>query len=154
MITWLILSIILITTALPFLKTPIKIMRFMVAARLIVFISAWYNAATSWLPLIYFLIFTGGITLLFIMVSSILPNEKSRKSSLFLTLGAASIVAPLILLRNLNINFITLKWRLQSYFEIIFLCIIIGAYFFMFIYILGTKGASINRKVCFKSWIL
>lgn len=57
---------------------PTKIRVTLTASRGALFFLVSSGSSETWFPLLFFLIFIGGIIIIFIILSSIIPNEKSR----------------------------------------------------------------------------
>lgn len=60
-------------------KNPIKIRLLILLSVSIIFSVLRTNTGNVWFPLLFFVLFTGGILIIFIILSSILPNEKALK---------------------------------------------------------------------------
>lgn len=148
MITFAIFIIVSSIFAVPFIKSPIKMIGILIQARAWIFVCIWMWTSSSWMPIIFFLIFMGGIIILFIMVSSILPNEKSEKIK-YIIIFVLPLTFVIELSKTIRVrNLLDFKWFSQMYTNLYFLCLIILLYFFAFIYIISSNFTRINREGC------
>lgn len=79
MITITIVAIYLLTFYSVGTKNPVKLRFILVLLRAMVFLIMNLGTGTRWFPIIFILLFTGGILIIFMILSSILPNEKPGK---------------------------------------------------------------------------
>lgn len=85
------LLIIRLTMALKSMN-PIKVRISVLIARAIIFLIMRTITGTSWFPLVLIVLFIGGIIMIFIILSSILPNEKRLKRKFALVIILTSII--------------------------------------------------------------
>nr|YP_009228542.1 NADH dehydrogenase subunit 6 [Phyllocoptes taishanensis]ALK03805.1 NADH dehydrogenase subunit 6 [Phyllocoptes taishanensis] len=88
----------------------------------------------SWLSLVYVMLFTGGILMMFMILSSFLPNEKSTK----LNVSTLALAIPfMVSIQNLDPSDIlpttTMKWVLEASSTSISLMAIMLLYFVAFL---------------------
>lgn len=103
-----------------------------------------------WYPLLYFLIFIGGILLIFIILSSILPNEKNKIS--IKSLIKFAFFLPIIFLLLIKKESIILRVRIKTTKAILdsrrrslFLILAMLIYFFGAIILISEEEAPIRR---------
>ena len=58
---------------------PVKVRTFILFLRIIIFFTIYFKSSQTWIPILILLLFIGGIIIIFIILSSILPNEKTIK---------------------------------------------------------------------------
>lgn len=148
-ILWRILTITIIRTI-----NPIKIRITLVFIRALSFQFIQTQISNSWISLIFILLFIGGILIIFMILSSLLPNEKSLKiKSIFICLFIIQLI--LIVSRiTYQIIYTQIKWIIQSRASLEFIIILITIYFISFVYILSKNEQTIRSKLCHNSLIL
>lgn len=126
-------------------KNPVKISLFIITLRALIFYIIKILISRSWFSIIFFLIFIGGILIVFLILSSLRPNEKSIK--LKLNLIFLSIVPLIILISSISrieIKTTIIKWTIQSRYNIEIIILIILIYFFSFIIIIASKKITLR----------
>lgn len=150
MITTRLILIILSTLIMLFSTNPVKTSITILISAIIRFLLIFLTRRKRWYPIIYFLIFIGGILVLFIILSSILPNEpiKNNKLKFMAILRILSIIIG-INIKTENINSrIQIKATLISRSRIYLLVGIILIYFFTFILILSKEKEVLRSFEC------
>lgn len=128
---------------------PVKISLNLSFLSLIIFFVIYLNSRQVWFPFMFVLIFMGGIMIMFMILSSILPNEKSSKNFLRLPMI-------LVVLSTLNFsNYQTqssipkqLECMINSNTSMILMMILILAYFFSSIKIASKEESPIRYSSC------
>lgn len=131
-------------------NNPIKARFFILtAAGAILFITR-SNTGIVWIPLIFFILFTGGILIIFIILSSVLPNEKTIKIKYSKVFTAITIILIWPLRKNLETNLISrrVKRFISSGINLIFIMRVIIIYFFISININSIERTSIRSIQC------
>lgn len=147
-ITWLILIIFIRNTI-----NPVKTRIALIILRITTFYIINERVRNSWAPLIFLLIFTGGILIIFIILSSLLPNEKSLKIKPIPLLAIISIPLTTLIRRERNLTrTVKIKWFLQSSWTLIYTIILILAYFLSFIYTLSKNNQPIRSTSCYSKF--
>lgn len=142
---------IIITTLVLAISTslnPIKIIYLLITLRILTTIILTIQIATSWAPIIIFLIFIGGILISFIIIASMLPNEKSIKIKF---VQAIIIVAPFLLLINYTNNeriIFLIKSILASTTNLVIFIPLIICYFIVFIILISQTSAPLRTLEC------
>lgn len=143
----------LITIAARKIKNPIKLRVALILYRAIIFLIIIIKTGAKWFPILYFLLFIGGILIIFIVLSSIIPNEKPGKSKI--TYPAVFTFFVLGRIFYNNIPFIIqsterIKTLLSTSIIIPILRIIIILYFFLSIEMLKRVKLPIRTVSCQK----
>lgn len=136
----LILNSIIILTSI----NPVKIRLNILIFRILIFISIGKIRRRIWFPIIFLLLFVGGVIIIFIILSSLAPNEKSLKTHIKKFFIYTTTIMPWIIYRDVNSKIHRLKWIIKSNSNIEILIIIILGYFFSFILIIRTDKLSIR----------
>lgn len=147
---------VLLITAITFLiianaKNPIKIRILILIGTSIIFLLIHLNTGNVWFPLIFFILFTGGILIIFIILASILPNEKVWKIKTPKTFITWFFLATLIGIQKNTVfkrNFIDLKSILSSGVVFTLITLIILVYFFTSIRLNRAEQYSIRSFQC------
>lgn len=133
-------------------KNPIKTRFLILRIRFLMFISLKLQKGEVWFPLIFFLLFTGGILIIFMILSSISPNEKSYK----MKIPKIAIIVIILLStiprvkefpRRTNISQTKRILTSGIFYQII--TIVILLYFFRSININKREGYSIRSFQCY-----
>lgn len=151
-----IISIIIILNliVLSYTKNPIKTRFFILTLSSISFLLIKLETRNTWFPLLFFLLFNGGILLIFIILSSIIPNEKSIKIK---TLKLLTLISITIILYTISIkiqtqksNFNQIKRFLTSTIRISLIIVLILLYFFNTARIIKIEESPIRSLLCWK----
>lgn len=147
-------SIFLVSLQLLSYKSPVKFISSLIllAARLTIL--CILVRATSWMGRIFFMIFIGGIMVIFIILSSLLPNEKRTKVKKFaLVLSFLGILVVLLSADLIGVGAESaFNYQTKSFFgssgsfEILILLIL--AYFFNFIFLISKQNSSLRTLFC------
>ena len=133
---------------------PVKIGGLVLIYSLFLVMHIYKSSGFSWFPIILLLLFSGGILVVFIMLSSIHPNQEVQKSKLsFLPMGTVFILT-LIPKTSLDISF---KWRrherlkmfFQEFTRSLILTSVILFYFLIFTKILEKEVRCIRLTLCY-----
>lgn len=151
MITFILKAIILrITSVIILISNPVKIRILLLAVSIILFTLIFLIRGRTWFPTLFALLFMGGILIIFIILSSILPNEKRTKIKILyriiiLRAGVAFFVQKF---RELNNSFRNTKRFLSSRFAFYFIILILILYFFSVISILSKEEIPMRIVLC------
>lgn len=132
-------------------KNPIKIRFMLIIISLINFTNVTFSRSKRWISLIVLLIFLGGIIIMFIILSSRLPNEKTKKVELKSIVILTIILTSIIVRSNLNTNTINLettKWFINRSHNTIAITLLITIYFWIFNSLINQKQRSIRTLMC------
>ena len=146
------LLLILILTILLNSNNPIKSRFLILLATSLIFLTIKLRISDTWYPIIFFLLFTGGILIIFIILSSVLPNEKTKKIKIRkLFIITIIIVVILNYRKKINIarNLKEIKRFLNSRINFIFILALILIYFFYSINLNTTEEYSIRSFQCY-----
>lgn len=136
---------------------PVKIRIRLVILRLVIFIFIYSKTSRSWYPILFFLIFIGGILMIFIILSSVLPNEKTKKRKLGIT---PIILIFMIRLELASKDFVrenianAAKITLDSSNSIAFLIAAIIFYFFSTLKIVCKEERPLRSHFCCKEKLI
>lgn len=134
----------LISTAL----NPIKTIFLMMLISLCSILTLRLQITTSWGPIVIFLMFMGGILVRFIIIASILPNEKSIKIKFARRI---LLVIPLAFLTNYpdteSVSFI-IKTSIYSITNLTIFLPLICFYFLVFILLISQTSAPLRTIDC------
>lgn len=150
--------IILICYILIYHTNPVKIrLSILFLSSMFMVVMSTYSRSIL-VPVIFYLLFIGGILILFIIISSITPNEKSIKLSI--DYKAIIVIIRLVLASCIRLQsprstaVAQRKWFLTSNIRfVIALCLVI-VYFVIFLKLLRDKKTSIRSEICYISRIL
>lgn len=149
MITLLILILIIILSFTYLNKRPIKLLTILIFLRIILFLNIYSKSGQAWLPIVIFIIFSGGIIIIFIIVSSFLPNKNKGIIKKFLWL---IIVLTLFFCINKEYtkecsHTLTIEF-LRCYRNILILIFLIRVFFLGSILIISKSKTPIRSFVC------
>lgn len=146
---WILLSTLLLIAILKSIN-PVKIRIILMILRNFLFLYLFLKRRISWFPTIFLIIFTGGILIIFIIVSSIIPNQKPIKFKVSIIIILTRTIIALIERKNtkeLTRVFRSLKWNIERIFYIARLTSLIILYFFTFIKILSIEKISMRSII-------
>lgn len=86
------LTILICTNIIIFIKNPVKIRIILIILRLTIFFLIYLRSGIVWFPILFSLLFIGGILIIFIILSSILPNEKRTKIHIMRTIILSNLI--------------------------------------------------------------
>lgn len=151
-ITIIIIILILINS-----NNPIKTRFIILSSSALIFLLVKTKTGQTWIPLIFFILFIGGILIVFIILSSILPNEKSIKikipKTFFLILITSIILEPIIITEKTNLS-PEIKRFISTGYTLALIIRVILIYFFGSISINKNEDQSIRSIICWKKVIL
>ena len=105
---------------------------------------------STWMPTIFFLLFMGGILVLFILISSILPNERMNKS--YLSKSVLMVGTVWVFLDSQSVDASrfseTLKTLLESSNNLSWAVILMGRYFMVLLLSLCKKERPLRTYLC------
>jgi len=101
-----------------------------------------------WLAAILFIVFSGGVLIMFMILSSLEPNLAPSKRNTPLLLLTAMVPINMMEPKFNSIKVLELKWQYVEDWSIMFFFIIIGYYFFSFIKFLSHKKFCLQRNIC------
>lgn len=134
-------------------KNPVKLRIIIMITASLIFFIIWINRRSAWFPSILMLLFTGGILVIFIILSSFHPNEGTSKLKMKRVL---TLVTVLFLIKiypiagnYAQINCLeSIKVWFQNIQTGISLTSLILIYFIVFIRILKKEENSIRILIC------
>lgn len=137
-------------------KNPIKIRIFLTLIRIALFSFLSLNKGSCWISIIFYILFIGGILVIFIILSSLSPNESSLKiktsRTILIILALMKIQA--IKMQPIEIIQALIKNSLRNWPIIIIVRSLIIIFFFSFLMILSREKTSIRSTICHKVVIL
>lgn len=134
---------------------PIKIRIIIIFIRSFTFILIRNIIGRRWFPLIFYILFLGGILIIFIVLSSLIPNEKSIKNKLsWTTILILALITTAIHLPLTNNFRRQLKWFIQSTYNLYIIILLILLYFIRFIYLLSQEKITLRSCFCYNKTIL
>lgn len=130
---------------------PVKLIVRLLAIRRGVFWVAAVNKSRIWIRRVFLIIFIGGILIMFMILSSLLPNEKRLKNKKTKSLAFIVFIA-----RACNMATPRKERGLTQEIQLIFLSngrfeilvIVILVYFFCFIYMVTKENSRIRSLLC------
>lgn len=133
-----------------FLTNPVKVRITLLIVRIAIFLSLIIKRGESWFPILFSMLFIGGILIIFIILSSISPNEKSIKL-LFLSIPVIILIILTFqenkILENREIHKFPKRF-LDSRSRFSFIILILILYFFSAIIILSKVETPMRRVLC------
>lgn len=137
---------------LPACLNPIKLRMSLVLFRMFLFIEIFFTVGRAWIRRIFIIIFIGGIMVIFIILSSLLPNEKNLKINKIF----AQAIILIFILSRWSISGNNFERRFNQRSKLLFfsneslevLIIIILLYFFSFLVIISKEICSLRSIVC------
>lgn len=127
---------------------PVKISFALFLIRTLFLTRASLTTGHTWAPLIFYMLFTGGILVIFIILSSNMPNEKVMKVKVYPLAVIVIISAPIAIITERISTPILIKLMPQNARTIPILSIIVLIYFFSFIKFLKEFKSPIRTTVC------
>ena len=127
-----------------FKNNPVKMKIRLIAARFFIFFLIKNITSRSWLPFIFAILYLGGILIMFMILSSFLPNRKIKNNigrKVFLWLALASALPSRLIYTCHTAN---LKAFIEEKINFIFITLWILGIFFGFILILRDCRISIR----------
>lgn len=131
---------------------PVKIRIILILLRSTLFRIFYLNNTRSWFPIIYFIIFIGGIIITFVILCAVIPNEKTLKTKKIIF---STIIIIILTFFCLQINISRenqiihqIKWFFQSRLTFEILILMILRYFLSFIFILSKETSRLRSNLC------
>lgn len=143
------LSLFLLVTAV----NPVKICASLILARVGLFTYIFCKNSSIWIRAIFFIIFIGGIIIMFIILTSLIPNEKNLKvrkkltSILILSARFVSLRSSIAQVEIISTQQIKVIFFSNESFETLILAILL--YFLVFVYILSKESSSLRSFSCY-----
>lgn len=142
--------LVLFTNLIVLTKNPVKMRIILLIIRILIFYTISFQSGIVWFPILFSLLFMGGILMMFIILSSVLPNEKRTKINML------PIAMTFMLIFNINrekildsrIRLKITKRFLRSNFRFYFLVLILILYFFSTITMLCKVEMPIRSVSC------
>lgn len=103
--------------------------------------------SSSWLAVIFYLLFIGGILIIFMILSSISPNEKTKRGkSKKVAFAFIMALTPIISLYNINLMELSqkIKYFINANRTVFFSISLIVVYFFFFISMIEREKSPIR----------
>lgn len=147
------LKVLLVTRAYVIIASsnPIKTRFYILISARIIFLLLKLNTGSTWMPLIFFILFAGGILVIFIILASVLPNEKIFKLKFNKVRVTMLILILLLTQRNnkyLTISRSQIKSFLTCSLNITLIITLILIYFFYSINLNTKEEYSIRSLQC------
>lgn len=154
MITMLI-SAAFVTSILSNSLNPVKICMLIIILSISTFYMIFNMRGRAWFPMILLIIFVGGIIMMFIILSSTIPNINIKKGRLTLTILTIFFFIQISTTKRgatevLNRS----KWVFQSNHNISFMVLLILIFFFSFITIISKEKFPLRSVTCHYKRIL
>lgn len=151
MITILTRIIIFIAWAILQASNPIKTRFLIITLVGLILINLRIETRSAWFTMLFIMLFAGGILIMFMILSSILPNEKSGKTKFPKSTSVLILILILITRPKQTENLGEMsqaKRFLSSRVNLIIILAIIILYFFKSIKLNGTENLSIRSLYC------
>lgn len=146
MITLIQIVLIFTTRAILKCRNPVKISIIILFISINLFFRMNYSTGKNWFRAIFILLFIGGILIIFIILASLIPNEKNKKIKVIICLRVILFnYLFTCYYRPLSWNIIQQnKWLLNSSRRFFALITIILIYFFLFIFFIKVEKLSMR----------
>lgn len=145
------ITIVMITTMASGSSNPVKIRIVLTILSSGIFLKIKMNG-NSWYPILFFLIFIGGILIMFIILSSVLPNEKSEiKKKVMETIILVLLAGMFDMTWEMRSQTGGRKAFLQSSNSFFFLTAVIVLYFFLSIKIVSEEEITLRSILCYNN---
>lgn len=132
--------------------SPVKLRATLIVVRSLLFLEIYVAGSRMWIAGIFIIIFIGGIIVIFIIVTSLLPNEKNLKVKRLLLLSCSLIVLiGRVTFTDLQVeNYVNQRSKIVFFsnerFEVLIIVIIL--YFFSFLMIVTKETSTLRSRVC------
>ena len=128
---------------------PVKMAILLILIRAFTFLLLGIHTSSVWFSIIFLMLFTGGILIMFMILSSILPNEKAIKSKSPATIILIfSALIPLTNPYGLDTLAPSTKWFLASGSTLVGTVALVSRYFLAFVYILSKRNSPLRSDSC------
>lgn len=131
-------------------NNPLKIRIGLVLVRGVIFLIITVTTRTRFFPLVYYILFLGGILMMFIILSSLAPNAKIKKikmaPTIIILLGVLTISAFTSTIKTRE--GIMVKQTLSGRRTSIFLFFLVISYFLGFILTLEKENLPMRTLIC------
>lgn len=151
-IVWSLIAFLSVTATRAF--NPVKLTCILLLLSSAMFLCISLTQGPTWFPIIFFILFVGGILVMFIILSSTIPNEKASKFKIKLM---AFTIFSFILRRTPAYRFPLItqsKWAFLDSQIAVIITLIILVYFFSFLKIVSTKKTPMRKLNCYKWKVL
>lgn len=149
MITLVKLLIVYFTLKLYSRTNPIKIALNLLYIRIIIFFLMTLSTGSTWYPYIISILFIGGILIIFLVLSAIIPNEKDGKDKKVTGYALILAIISLYARRSTNIDLVipANKWLLSSWSTFIIIIFVLLPYFFSITFLIWGGKTSMRSLV-------
>lgn len=135
------------------ISNPVKISIRLIFLRITIFNSIFLISGIRWFPLIFCLLFIGGILMIFLILSSLIPNEKIKKNKINKNMMLISIIIAILINLNWKIKINEISWTQRKIFlinnlNIATITILILIYFLIFIILNIKEKVSLRIIRC------
>lgn len=129
---------------------PVKLSISLVIIRGIIMLLLNALRGESWFPIIFYLLFIGGIIIIFIILSSVRPNEKMPKLKNYITFAIILSTISTLSYRNQNTCASNiLKEVLIRNHNVLSLTALVLVYFLAFIYLISKNKIPLRSTMCY-----
>lgn len=128
---------------------PVKIGFLLIIFSVSNFFVMFFSLGSSWFPLIFSLLFIGGVIVLLMVISSLFSNEKTDNYSLFFIFLTFLffIIFFVPFFSRMFVYAQDFKVFLYSGFNFMFMVLLVLGYFFLFLFFISFEKASL-RSFC------
>lgn len=132
-----------------FSNRPIKSAILLFLSCVSFFFSLWVSLGSCWFSLIFRILFLGGVIVVILVLSSLMPNEKVEKFSLFLFVFSFFYFFLSVLFFNYR-GFSTFFSQICFFrgFNFLFLTFLVTCYFFSFLFVLTFDKGPLRSFFC------
>lgn len=127
---------------------PVKIMLILLGISSSSFVICYWLGVMSAFVIILYILFVGGILIIFIILASLLPNEKSIKSRTIPIIAGISIITWLLRESFKSVTRETVKSAFFSIQIVTMAVILVLIYFFSFLYVLSRQDQPMRFFLC------
>lgn len=130
---------------------PVKLRILMIFIRIYLFLTVIKRTGNVWFPMMYTLLVVGGIVLMFIILSSVLPNRTIKKEKYKVRITFIWIMSCYVYSlqrRSISTEIAIIKQVLSAHQNMVVMMTLIILYFLSFIYVLSRKKERIQAVVC------
>ena len=132
-------------------RNPVKVRILLIVTRGSLFFWVGLTTGRVWFPTLFFLLFMGGIIIIFMILSSVLPNEKAGKlkvpTFLLLSTTLAAIILPPLKVTVLP-EVVSVKSMLSQAYFTFSLTLLVTLYFFLVLFMIKTEKVPMRSVSC------
>lgn len=125
---------------------PVKIATIVALSGSIIFCYLRITKGTSWIYILILILFLGGIMIVFMIISSLAPNEPSLPSKSTFWISIVTLIAMITQVSRDGRR--QMKWFAMSTQNIRFIVIMVLRYFVVFIWIVSMESCSMRTWSC------